>query len=102
MFDMPDLDYDIKSSDLMVQVADLVFKEDFKNQLRRMAKLPIGPKVDIMKQKMQKALNRPLSRFVRIRTQVNFLRVLDGLANNEGIVVRLAVRGTATMEVTWN
>jgi len=102
MFDMPDLDYDIKSNDLMVQVADFVFKDDFKKQFRGIAKLPIGPKIDIMQQKMEKALNRTFSRFVRIRTQVRSLRVLGGLANNEGIVARLSVRGTATMEVTWN
>ena len=102
MFDMPDLDYDIKSNDLMVQVADFVFKDDFKKQFRGIAKLPIGPKIDIMKEKMEKALNRTFSRFVRIRTQVRSLRVLGGLANNEGIVARLSVRGTATMEVTWN
>ena len=102
MFDMPDLDYDIKSNDLVVQVADFVFKDDFKKQFRGIAKLPIGPKIDIMQQKMEKALNRTFSRFVRIRTQVRSLRVLGGLANNEGIVARLSVRGTATMEVTWN
>ena len=59
MFDMPDLDYDLKSSDLMVQVADFLFKSDFKNQLRKVAVLPIGPKVDMIKEKVNKALNRP-------------------------------------------
>lgn len=42
-FDLPDLDYDLKSSDLMVQMADMFFKNDFKNQLRQVARLPRGP-----------------------------------------------------------
>ena len=102
MFDMPDLDYDIKSSDLMVQVANWLFKSNFKNQLRKVAVLPIGPKVDLIKAKVNKALNRPLDRFARIQTQVNDLRILEAFADNEGIEVRVAIRGTATLEVTWN
>jgi hypothetical protein len=102
MFDMPDLDFDIKSSDLMVEVADWLFKSDFKNQLRRIAKLPIGPKLDVIKAKIDKALNRPLGHFTRLHTQVNSFKVLDGFADNEGIEVRLSLEGTATLEVTWN
>ena len=102
VFDLPDLDFDVKSNDLMVQVADFIFKSDFKNELRRIAKLPIGVKMDVMKEKMNKALNRPLGRFTRLHTQVNSFRVLNGFADNEGIEVRLSLEGTATMEVIWN
>jgi hypothetical protein len=102
VFDLPDLDFDIKSNDLMLQVADWIFKSDFKNELRRIARLPIGPKMDVIKGKMNVALNRPLGRFTRLHTQVNALKVLDGFADNEGVEVQLAVQGTATMEVIWN
>ncbi len=102
IFDLPDLDFDVKSNDLMVQIADFIFKSDLKNEIRRIAKLPIGLKMDILKEKMNKALNRPMGRFTRIHTQVNSFNVLDGFADNEGIEVRLSVKGTATMEVIWN
>ena len=102
MFDLPDLDYDIKSNDLIVQVADFVFKSDFKNEMRRVARLPIGLKVDVVKEKINKALNRPMGRFARLNTQVNSFRVLGGFADNEGIEVRLSLMGTATLEVVWN
>ncbi len=102
VFDLPDLDFDVKSNDLMVQIADFIFKSDFKNELRKIAKLPIGLKMDIMKEKMNKALNRPLGRFTRLHTQVDSFNVLDGFADNEGIEVRLSIMGTATMEVIWN
>jgi hypothetical protein len=101
-FDMPDLDFDIKSSDLMVQIADWLFKSDFKKELRGIAKLPIGPKLDVIKGKVNAALNRPLGSYVRLHTQVNSFKVLDGIANDEGIEIRLSIMGTATMEVTWN
>ena len=101
VFEMPDLEYDIKSSDLMVQVADWLFKSDFKNQLRKIARLPIGLKMEVIKGKINKALNRPLGRFTQLHTQVNSFKVLDGFADNEGIEVRLSLEGTATLEVTW-
>ena len=102
VFDLPDLDFDIKSNDLMVQVADFIFKSDFKNELRGIAKLPIGLKMDMMKDKMNRALNQPLSRFTRLHTQVNSFKVLGGFADDEGIEVRLSIQGTATLEVVWN
>ncbi len=102
MFDLPDLDYDIKSSDLLLQIADWIFKSDFKNQLRKIAVLPVGVKLDVIKGKIDKALNRPLGPFARLQTQVTSFRVLDGFADNEGIEVRLAIQGAATMEVLWN
>jgi hypothetical protein len=102
MFDLPDLDYDIKSSDLLLEIADWIFKSDFKNQLRKIAVLPVGAKLDIITGKIDKALNRPLGRFARLQTQVTSFRVLDGFADNEGIEVRLAIQGNATMEVIWN
>jgi hypothetical protein len=101
-FDLPDLDYDIKSSDLMVQMADLMFKGDFRNQLRKIARLPVGPKMEELKEKIDLALNRRLGPFVRLNAKVESLKILDGLADNEGIVVRVAIKGTAALDVTWN
>jgi len=101
-FDLPDLDYDIKSSDLMVQMADLMFKGDFRKQLRKIARLPIGPKMDELKMKVDLALNRPLGPFVRLRANVISFKVLDGLAENEGILIRVSIHGTAALDVTWN
>ncbi len=101
VFDMPDLEYDIKSGDLMLQVADLLFKSDFKDQLRRIAIVPVGLKMDILKAKINKKLNRPLDRNIRLRTQVDSFEVLDGYADNEGLEVQVSLKGTADLEITW-
>jgi hypothetical protein len=101
-FDLPDLDYDIKSSDLMVQMADLMFKGDFRKQLRKIARLPIGPKMEELKGKIDLALNRKLGPFTRLSARVDSLKILDGLADNEGIVVRVEIKGSAALDVTWN
>jgi hypothetical protein len=101
VFDMPDLEYDIKSSDLMIQVADFIFKSDFKDQLRLIAIVPVGAKMDILKAKMNKYLNRALDRDTHVRTQVNSFEVLDGYADNEGLEVQVSLKGTATLEIVW-
>jgi hypothetical protein len=101
VFELTDLDYDIKSGDLMVQVADWLFKSDFKNQLRHIARLPIGPKMDLMKAKVDIALNRSLGPFARLSTQVKSFKVIDGFADNEGVVARLFIQGTSALQVIW-
>jgi hypothetical protein len=101
-FDLPDLDYDIQSSDLMVQMADMLFKGDFRKQLRKIVRLPVGPKMDELKGKIDRALNRPLGNFIRLSAKVDSFKVLNGFANNEGIVIRVSLQGTAALEITWN
>jgi hypothetical protein len=100
-FDLPDLDYDIKSSDLMFQVADWILKSDFKDQLRRVAKFPIGKKMNLLKAKINKSLNRPFGRHTRLNTQVSSFDVLDAYADNEGIEILVSIKGTSTLEVNW-
>jgi hypothetical protein len=102
VFDFPDLDYDIKSTDLVVEIADWLNKAGFTNQLRRSLRLPIGPKLDELRGKMSLALNKPLSPFARLRTQVNSFQMLDAYADNEGIEMRLSAEGTAVLELVWN
>jgi len=102
VFDFPDLDYDIKSGDLLIQVADWLNKGDFTKRLRRYLRIPIGPKLDEFKARMNKVLNRRLSEFTRLSAQVNSFRVLGGFADDEGIEMRLSVKGTAILEVKWN
>ena len=101
IFDLPDLEYDIKSNDLMVQVADFILKSDFKNELRRIAIVPVGAKMDILNAKINQKLNRALGRYTHVRTQVSSFEVLDGYADNEGLEARITLKGTATLEVVW-
>src|SRR5665213_2729823 len=102
IFNLPDLEYDVKSSDLIVRVASWLFNSDFKNQLRRIIKFPAGAKMDILKVKINKALNRSFSPSVRLITHVISFRILDGYADNEGIEMRVSLRGTSILSVDWN
>ncbi len=101
VFDLPDLDYDIKSSDLMIQMADLFFKSQFKDQLRKSIKFPVGQKMDVLKLKVSKALNRPFGPYMHLRTKVTSLSVTDGYADNQGIEMRVTIKGSAMLDVNW-
>ena len=100
--DFPDLDYHIQSGDLVVQVADWLNKSEFTKQLRRSVRIPLGPKLDLFKDRINLVLNKPLSRFTRLNTQVNTFRVLGAFADKEGIEMRLSIMGTASLDVIWN
>ena len=55
-----------------------------------------------LKIKIDKALNRSLGRFTRLSAKVVSFNVLDGIADNKGIIVRVAIQGAAGLEMTWN
>jgi hypothetical protein len=83
-------------------MADFLFKDDFRKQLRKITRLSIGPKMDELKDKVDKALNRPMGPFVHLSAKVSSLQVMGGYADNEGIVVRVSIQGTAGLQVIWN
>ncbi len=102
MFDLPDLNFEIKSSDLLVQMADWIFNSDIKNELRKAARVPVGPKVDQIKDRLNVVLNRPVGPFATLITQVDSFKVIDGFADDEGIELRVSLKGRALMQVKWN
>jgi hypothetical protein len=101
MFELPDLDFDVKTGDLLVQVAEWIFKSDIRNLLRQKARIPVGPKLDDLKQKLSDALNRPLGDRLHLATQVNSFRVMEAFADNEGMKARVALDGEAHLNVDW-
>ncbi|HTA76811.1 MAG TPA: DUF4403 family protein [bacterium] len=102
MFDLPDLNFDIKTSDFLVQMANWIFNSDIKNELRKAARLPVGPKVDQIKARLDVVLNRQLGPFAKLVTHVDSFKVLDGFADDKGIELRVSLRGRALMQVKWN
>ncbi|HTC21828.1 MAG TPA: DUF4403 family protein [bacterium] len=100
--DFPDLDFDIKSNDLMVKIPGWILDSGIKDQLRKITRIPIGPKMDALKARLNVVLNKSLSPDISLSTQVNTFKILDGFADNDGIEVRVAIKGAATMQVMWN
>ena len=102
VFDFPDLDFDVESGNLLVKLMDLLYKNHFRTMLRRLAKVPIGMKLDWMKGRIDLALNKPIGRFARLKTQAKSFKVIDAFADEEGIEIRVSIQGTAVLQVVWN
>jgi hypothetical protein len=102
VFDFPDLDFDIKTNDFLVQAADWVLKPVVLDQLRVISRLPIGAETDRLKARMNVVLNRPIEKMGRLDTKVDAFDVIDGFADNTGVEARVNLRGTAVMELNWN
>jgi hypothetical protein len=99
--DFPDLDFDVKSSDFLVQMATFVDGGGMRDQLREKAVIPVGKDMDKLKELMVKMLNRPLGKFARLRTDVTSLRLEEAFVSDYGIESRVALDGDATVDVDW-
>ena len=102
MLDLPDLDFDIKTGDFLVQAAAWIFDSDLKKELRRKARIPIGPKLNELSGKLQLALNRRLDPHTELSTRIYSLKVTEVFADNEGLVARATVQGDSSVNVDWN
>ena len=101
IIDFPDLDFDVKSDDFLVQMATFIDGDGMKEQLREKAVIPVGKKLDEMKGYLTKMLNRPLGRFAQLQTTVTSLRMEEAFVSDYGIEVRVALDGDAQVSVNW-
>jgi len=100
-FDFPDLDFDLKTGDLLLQTAKWLLKSDMRDQLRKQAKVPLGPKLDEVKKRMDEVFNRPLGPHTELTAKVDSLKVVDAFTDDKGFVAQVSLDGQATLHVTW-
>ena len=101
LFYMPDLDFDVKTSDFLVQVADWILRSDIRKELRQKARIPVGPKLDFLKSRMDEVLNKRLNPYVSLSTEVKTFTILDSFADKNGIQARIALDGDSQLNVAW-
>ena len=99
--DFPDMDFDIKTSDFLVQVAEFVVGSGMKEQLRKEAVINVGKDLEKLKEQMTKVLNRPLGGHARLKTTINSLKMVDAYITDYGIEGRVAMDGDASVDVDW-
>jgi hypothetical protein len=101
VIDFPDMDFDIKTSDFLVQMADFIAGSGMREQLRQQAVIPVGKKLDDLKVQLTQLLNRPLGRFARLRTTVTSLKMEEAFVSDYGLEGRVALDGDAAVDVSW-
>ncbi len=98
---MRDLDFDIKTNDFLVQAAEWIIKSDIRKELRHKARIPIGPAMKKLKERMNVVLNCPVGTLGRLKTDVRSFKVLEAFVEKNGINARVDLGGTSELDVNW-
>jgi len=99
LFYLKRLDFDVKTGDLLVQIADWIFKSDILKTLRRKAHIPIGSKMDQLRERMNVVLNCPVGAHSRLETRVDSFRMLGAFVDRDGIEAQVSLDGTARLRL---
>ena len=99
VFTLRHLDFDLKTGDFVMQVANWIFKSDILKVLRQKARIPIGPKLDQLKDRMNVVLNLPVGKHSRLQTQVKSFRVLGAFVDRDGIQAQISLDGDAQLNL---
>lgn len=91
---VPDLDFDVATSDALVRGLAWLKKGDMVTELRRRATVPMEPIVEETRARIENALNRDLADGVRLTGKVQTGRLLDVVAEPQWLVVRAEAIGS--------
>lgn len=99
MLTVPDLDFDVATSDNLVSGLAWLKKGDLVNTLREKAQLPLDGLLDDTESRVEKALNRELTKGVYLAGQVSSSQLIDVIATARWLVVRADARGSLSLHV---
>lgn len=96
---VPDLDFDVSTSNALVQGLAWLRKGDMVAQLRKQARFPLDTILEETRTKVEGALNRDLTSGVELSGTVRTGRLLDVLVHPRWLVVRAEAAGTLALAV---
>lgn len=99
--DFPDMDFDVKSSDFLVQMAVSLDAGGIRDELRKHAVIPIGDDLDKLRAELNKMMNRPLGPHVILKTTISTLKMQEAYVSDYGIEGRVAIGGDAAVNLVW-
>jgi hypothetical protein len=99
MLTVPDLDFDVATADDLVRGLAWLKKGDMVETLRKRAQLPLDDILDDTRAKVEKALNRELTRGVHLTGRVNTGRLVDVIALEQWFIVRAEATGTLGLHI---
>ncbi|HXL74018.1 MAG TPA: DUF4403 family protein [bacterium] len=99
--DFPDMDFDIKSSDFLVQMVDFIDGTGMRDQLRKDAVIPVGKNLTMLKLQLDQILNRPIGKHIVLKTTITSLKMQEAFVTDYGIEGRVAMDGDASVNVVW-
>ncbi len=97
----PDLEYDIQTRNVIVKIANWILKTRLTEQLRANVKMPLGGKLDSVKNRLSAGLNRELGPNARLSGNVESLTVERVYLSDAALQGRVNLRGNAAVSVQW-
>jgi hypothetical protein len=101
VIDFPDMDFDVKSSDFLVQLAVSLDAGGIRDELRKHAAIPIGADLDKLRTELNKLMNRPLGPHVILKTTISTLKMKEAYVSAYGIEGRVTINGDAAVNLVW-
>jgi hypothetical protein len=96
---VPDLAYDVSSSDLLVRGLEFMRRGDVQNLLRTRARFPVADLVERARERLERGMNRQLGQNATLIAKVATGDVLAVRATSKGILVRASANGTMRLQV---
>jgi hypothetical protein len=96
---VPDLDFDVATADDLVRGIAWLKRGDVVAELRKRAQLPLDDLLDDTRAKVEKAMNRELTKGVQLTGEVNTGRLVDVVAMPRWLVVRAEATGSLGLYV---
>jgi tRNA A-37 threonylcarbamoyl transferase component Bud32 len=93
------MDFDIQTSDFLIQMAEFIEGAGMKEELRKRAVVPIGKKLEELKAQLTKLLNRPLGHFAALHTTITSLKMEEAFVSDYGLEGRVALDGDAAVDL---
>ena len=99
MLYVPDLNFDVATSDRLVQGVAWLKKADVVDQLREIARFPLEDVLADTRNKVEEKINRELTRGVHLAAKFKTGRVIDVVALERAMIVRAEAVGTLGLSV---
>jgi hypothetical protein len=99
MLYVPDLNFDVATSDALMQGVAWLRKDDVLSQLRSLARFSLADVIEKGRDKVERSINRELAQGVRLTAQLRSGRVIDVVALTRAIMVRGEAVGTLGLSV---
>lgn len=96
---VPDLDFDVGTSDALVQGLAWFRKADIVAELRKRTRIPLGPPLESLRGAAEAVLERELTPGVRLSGRIHAGRMIDVVAQTRWIVVRAEATGSLALRV---
>ena len=99
MLTVPDLDFDVETSNALVQGLAWFKKADIVAELRQRARIPLGPPVEELRSAAERVLDRQLTQGVRLSGRIRTGRMIDVVAQTRWLVVRAEATGSMALSI---